>query len=123
MDKDRPAALGQSVVLGSDHGQALGEHGEATHGFFAYNSALWVPLVVAGPGVKPGRVEQNVCHVDIFPTVCDLLGLPKPAWLAETQKLWPSWKAEGDALRQAKAPEGLADVQVVDDFPTWGSRD
>src|SRR5256885_14907066 len=29
--------------------------------------------------------------------------LPKPAWLAETNKLWPQWRAEGDALRQAKA--------------------
>ena len=29
--------------------------------------------------------------------------LPKPAWLAETHKLWPQWKAEGDALLQAKA--------------------
>jgi arylsulfatase A-like enzyme/Flp pilus assembly protein TadD len=69
------------VVITGDHGQALGEHGEATHGYFAYNSALWVPLIVAGPGVKPGRVDQNVCHVDIFPTVCDLVGLPKPPYL------------------------------------------
>ena len=69
------------VVLTGDHGQSLGEHGEMSHGYFAYNSTLWVPLIIAGPGVKPGRVDQNVCHIDIFPTVCDLLGLPKPAYL------------------------------------------
>jgi len=69
------------VVLTGDHGQSLGEHGETTHGYFAYNSSLWVPLIIAGPGVKPGRVDQNVCHIDIFPTVCDLMGLPKPAYL------------------------------------------
>jgi arylsulfatase A-like enzyme/Flp pilus assembly protein TadD len=69
------------VVLTGDHGQSLGEHGETTHGYFAYNSTLWIPLLVAGPGVKPGRVEANVCHVDIFPTICDLLGLPKPSYL------------------------------------------
>ncbi len=69
------------VVFTGDHGQSLGEHGETTHGYFAYNSTLWVPLIVSGPGVKPGRVDQNVCHIDIFPTVCDLLDLPKPAYL------------------------------------------
>jgi arylsulfatase A-like enzyme/Flp pilus assembly protein TadD len=69
------------VVFTGDHGQSLGEHGESTHGYFAYNSTLWVPLIVSGPGVKPGRVDQNVSHIDIFPTACDLLGLPKPAYL------------------------------------------
>ena len=69
------------IVLTGDHGQSLGEHGETTHGYFAYNSTLWVPLIISGPGVKPGRVSQNVCHIDIFPTVCDILGLPKPAYL------------------------------------------
>ncbi len=79
--KDSGSAESTVVVITADHGQSLGEHGETTHGYFAYNSTLWVPLIIAGPGVKPGRVDQNVCHIDIFPTVCDLLGLPKPAYL------------------------------------------
>ncbi len=79
--KDAGLSDSTAVVITGDHGQSLGEHGEATHGYFAYNSALSVPLIIAGPGVKPGRVDQNVCHVDIFPTVCDLLGLPKPSYL------------------------------------------
>ncbi|HEY1225954.1 MAG TPA: methionine synthase, partial [Ramlibacter sp.] len=38
----------------------------------------------------------------MFPTA--IAGsLPKPSWLAETHKLWPQWKAQGDALREAKA--------------------
>jgi arylsulfatase A-like enzyme/Flp pilus assembly protein TadD len=69
------------VILTGDHGQSLGEHGETTHGYFAYNSTLWVPLIIAGPGVKPGKVDQDVCHIDIFPTACDLLGLPRPDYL------------------------------------------
>jgi arylsulfatase A-like enzyme/Flp pilus assembly protein TadD len=69
------------IVFTGDHGQSLGEHGESTHGYFAYNSTLWVPLIVSGPGIKPGRVDQDVCHVDIFPTVCDLLGFPRPSYL------------------------------------------
>jgi len=66
------------VVLTGDHGESLGEHGESTHGYFAYNSTLWVPLIIAGPGMKPGESRETVCHVDIFPTACDLLGVAKP---------------------------------------------
>lgn len=69
------------IIFTADHGESLGQHGESTHGYFAYNSTIWVPLIVAFPGIKPGRVSQNVCHVDIYPTACDLLGLPKPGFL------------------------------------------
>ena len=81
-------ALGQAglegrtaVVLTGDHGESLGDHGETFHGYFAYNATLWVPLIIAAPGAKAGRVKDYVSHVDIFPTVCDLLGLEKPASL------------------------------------------
>ena len=69
------------VVLTADHGESLGEHGEMTHSYFAYNSTLWVPLIVSAPGLKAGRVKEVVSHEDIFPTVCDLLGLRDPAAL------------------------------------------
>lgn len=67
------------VILTGDHGEGLGDHGERTHGYFAYNSTLWIPLIIYAPGVKPHRVESFVSHQDIFPTVCDLLKLPTPA--------------------------------------------
>lgn len=41
--------------------------------------------------------------------------LPKPAWLAETNKLWPQWRAEGDALRQAKADATLLWIKAQED--------
>jgi len=66
------------IVFTGDHGESLDEHGEKTHGFFAYNSTLWVPLIISVPGIKAGRVHQNVCHTDIFPTVCDALQIEKP---------------------------------------------
>ena len=69
------------VVLTGDHGESLGEHGERTHGFLAYNSVLRIPLIIRIPGEKPRLVSQNVSHVDIFPTVCDILGLRPPAVL------------------------------------------
>ena len=41
--------------------------------------------------------------------------LPKPAWLAETNKLWPQWKAQGDELRQAKADATLLWIKAQED--------
>src|SRR3978361_2087779 len=41
--------------------------------------------------------------------------LPKPAWLAETKKLWPQWKAQGDELRQAKADATLLWIKAQED--------
>jgi 5-methyltetrahydropteroyltriglutamate--homocysteine methyltransferase len=41
--------------------------------------------------------------------------LPKPEWLAETNKLWPKWHAEGDALRQAKADATLLWIKAQED--------
>ena len=41
--------------------------------------------------------------------------LPKPAWLSETHKLWPQWRAEGDALRQAKADATLLWIKQQED--------
>ncbi|MCX6567720.1 MAG: sulfatase-like hydrolase/transferase [Candidatus Aminicenantes bacterium] len=74
--------IGQTaVVLTADHGESMGEHGEMTHGYFAYNSTLWVPLIISAPGAKAARVKDYVSHVDIFPTVCDLLAVDKPSSL------------------------------------------
>lgn len=67
------------VVLTSDHGEALGEHGEAVHGYFLYEATLSVPLLLRGPGVRAGtRISSVVGSVDLFPTVLELSGVPLP---------------------------------------------
>ncbi|UCF37625.1 MAG: sulfatase-like hydrolase/transferase [Acidobacteriota bacterium] len=64
------------VVLLSDHGESLGEHGEFTHGVFLYDSTMHVPMIMAGPRVKPGqRVKQQVRSIDVMPTIASYLGL------------------------------------------------
>ncbi len=70
-----------SVIFTGDHGEGLDQHGEETHGFFAYNSTLWIPLIISIPGKKQSLVDLYVSHVDIFPTVCDVLQLEKPSFL------------------------------------------
>jgi arylsulfatase A-like enzyme/Flp pilus assembly protein TadD len=66
------------IVLVSDHGEALGEHGENSHGFFLYGSTLKIPLIYSCPGFVPGGlvVEGLARGVDVRPTILGLLGLP-----------------------------------------------
>jgi arylsulfatase A-like enzyme/Flp pilus assembly protein TadD len=66
------------VVVTGDHGEMLGEHGELNHGFFIYEGALRVPLVVRVPRAAPRQVELPVSLVDIAPTVVSLAGIPVP---------------------------------------------
>jgi arylsulfatase A-like enzyme/Tfp pilus assembly protein PilF len=69
------------VVVAGDHGESLGEHGEATHGFFVYQSTLRVPLIIVTPFAQfRGLVSSEAAGlVDVLPTVCRMAGLPVPA--------------------------------------------
>ncbi len=64
------------VVVTGDHGESLGDHGEATHAYFVYDSTMHVPLIVKTPWHDQGRNASMVSSADILPTVLDLLGLP-----------------------------------------------
>ncbi|MGD2294756.1 MAG: sulfatase-like hydrolase/transferase [Candidatus Aminicenantes bacterium] len=81
------------VVFTGDHGESLGDHGEETHGFFAYNATLWIPLIFVIPGISQARINQPVGHTDIFPTVCETLGFEKPTGL-QGISLLPSMKGK-----------------------------
>ncbi len=78
------------VVVG-DHGESLGSHGEGTHGYFVYDYALRVPLVVAAPfsELRAVRVESQVSMVDVFPTVLSLLGID-PEMQVQGRSLLPA---------------------------------
>jgi len=81
---DRLATLSRPtlVIVTADHGESLGEHGEMTHGMFAYESTLHIPLIVAEIDPRSahdarGRViDVPVRHIDIAPTVLDAAGAP-----------------------------------------------
>jgi len=81
------------IILTGDHGESLGEHGELTHNYFAYNSSIWIPLIIEGPKINPGRIDEYVCHIDLFPTLCDILGIEKPPFL-QGVSLLPLLKGE-----------------------------
>src|SRR3954469_2383941 len=67
------------VVVAADHGEALGDHGESTHGVFLYEESLHVPLVIRFPRHEAaGRVTTRVRLVDVAPTVLDAVGTAVP---------------------------------------------
>jgi choline-sulfatase len=69
-----------TIILVSDHGEGLGDHGEQEHGLFVYDDALRVPLIVkqaAGEGAGR-RVSEPVQHIDLVPTILDLAKAPVP---------------------------------------------
>jgi hypothetical protein len=69
------------VVLTSDHGEEFRDHGGEYHGTTLYEEVSRVPLVVLGPGTKARRLKEPVSHVDLAPTLLDLLGLERPPGL------------------------------------------
>jgi arylsulfatase A-like enzyme/Tfp pilus assembly protein PilF len=80
------------VIVAADHGESLGEHQERTHGLFAYDATLRVPLVVwASPAIQPGVLGGPAQLVDVMPTVLDLVGVP--AEVPHGRSLWTFAKA------------------------------
>lgn len=64
------------IVFASDHGEMLGDHGLYTKSV-AYESALRVPLILAGPGIPAGGVSSVLTELaDVNPTLCELAGVP-----------------------------------------------
>lgn len=78
------------LVVTADHGEGRGDHGELTHGLFAYEATLKVPLLVREPDVTKHRVENAyVRHVDIVPTLLERAGVTKPPSLPGASLLGP----------------------------------
>jgi arylsulfatase A-like enzyme/Tfp pilus assembly protein PilF len=72
-----------TIVLLSDHGEGLGDHGEQEHGLFVYDEAIHVPLIIKQEGNAGAgrRVADLVQHIDLVPTILDLVKAPAPGGL------------------------------------------
>lgn len=95
------------IVIAGDHGEALGEHGELTHGLLLYEPTLRVPLIIDARGMlERGVIRTPVSLADVAPTIAALLGIPL--------------KADGRdlsaALRERKEPQ-QTDVYSETEYP------
>ena len=64
------------IVVAGDHGESLGEHDELTHGLLLYESTLHVPLIIAGPEIKPNEILQPVSTVEVASRIAALARVP-----------------------------------------------
>jgi arylsulfatase A-like enzyme/tetratricopeptide (TPR) repeat protein len=98
------------ILFVGDHGEALGSHGERTHGFFIYDYAVHVPLVVVTPlpELRGKRVASQARTADVFPTLLELAGISSPV-KAQGRSLLPMLfqterKSDGFAYSESMAP-------------------
>ena len=107
-------APGRLVVAATgDHGEALGDHGELTHGFFVYQSTLRVPLILAGPGVPVARRTAPARAVDLVPTILARVAVAAPTGLDGADLLGPARGAEAYAETQYPETLGWAGLRAL----------
>jgi arylsulfatase A-like enzyme len=71
-----------AVLVTADHGEEFLEHGMLKHGYQLYDESVRVPLILAVPGRGPAAARARVQHVDVAPTLLDLVGVPAPGAFA-----------------------------------------
>jgi arylsulfatase A-like enzyme len=74
----RAPAKAPIVIVTADHGEGLGDHNHPFHSTDLYDSQTHVPLVLAGPGIKPRHVAETVSLTDLVPTILELAGYEVP---------------------------------------------
>lgn len=88
------------IVLLSDHGEGLGDHGEAEHGIFLYREVIQVPLIIKLPGnLRAGStVEEPVQLIDLLPTLVPMVGGAVPDGLAGRNLFSPRDEEDPEAI-------------------------
>jgi choline-sulfatase len=105
------------VAVVADHGEALGEHGELTHGLLLYEPTLRVPLILRVPGLPSGRrLEAPVSLADLAPTLAGLFGRRLEERRSGQAARPPDGRDLSAALRKAAEP-AEADIYSETEYP------
>ncbi|MCI0617258.1 sulfatase-like hydrolase/transferase [bacterium] len=97
------------ILVAADHGESLGEHNEATHAMFVYNTTQHVPLLIHVPGSSGNRVKGTVRLIDLMPTVLELLGVKEPSSV-QGKSLYSMMKGKEDLRRTAYSESIYAEL-------------
>lgn len=74
--KTQPWWENTAIIISADHGEAFGEHEMYKHAFEIWDVLTRVPLIIKLPGVAPKRIKEGRTHIDLAPTIMDLMGVP-----------------------------------------------
>ena len=113
------------IIVVGDHGEGLGDHGEALHGNLLYQGTMRVPLIVAGSGIEAGTSERAVSVRQVFDTVLDwsgesragsLLGEQAEPVLAEALKPYMQygWQPQFMAILDGIKVISSGDTEIYD---------
>ena len=111
------------LVITGDTGQAFNEHGFAAHANKLYDEVMRVPLIIHAPGLAAGRDQRLAQHVDVPPTVLELLRLPAhPSFQGRSLLGTPSPQSPAFLVVQSPLASQVAIVQghlkLIFDVPT-----
>jgi tetratricopeptide (TPR) repeat protein len=114
---------GAVIAVMADHGEALGDHGEDTHGFFLYDETIHVPLVIKLPrgtsqqsSSAGKRIEMRAGLVDVLPTILQAVGIEVPQQVQGQSLL-------GVMTTQAAAAENGVPERSSQDRPAYSETD
>jgi arylsulfatase A-like enzyme len=98
-----------ALIVTADHGESFGEHGMYKHAFELWDNLVRVPLIVHAPGAAPRHISEARSHIDIAPTIVDLMGQP-PLASFEGKSLVPEIYGAKAEPREAIALELAEDT-------------
>lgn len=100
------------LIVSADHGEAFMEHGRRYHARTMYEEMIRVPLLIEGPGVKPGFVKRAITLLDLPPTILNLFDLPTPGhYMGES--LIPFLRGETPKLTRPVAADAHNEIRVM----------
>lgn len=109
----RPDADHVVTLVMGDHGESLGDHGEATHGMLVSEAAIRVPMIISGRGV-PAEVRNDPASLlDILPTVLRVAGLPTTGLPGRALVGAPAPEAESYAETRYPTLAGWSPIQSL----------
>ena len=77
--EQQPWGKKTAIIISADHGEAFGEHGMYKHAFELWEVLTRVPLIVRAPGITPRHIKERRSHIDLAPTILDLMNVPAPS--------------------------------------------